>query len=106
MTAAITVFPASPIGVKSTVRVSVTGADNNDSGTEDLTKYPIDPEIRYYLLFDNPDGDDGKSYVFSVSEAGKHEFNNYVFPNAGSWVVRLRNAATDADVATASVTVA
>lgn len=103
--ASIAVTPASPIGVLSAVRVNVTAADTNDSGNEDLDAYPIDPEIQYYLLFDNPDGDDGKSYVFSPSQDGKHEFNDYVFPNAGSWVVRLKDASDDSEVATANVTV-
>jgi hypothetical protein len=60
----------------------------------------------YYLLFSNPAGDDGKSYAFNVSADGGHVFNNYVFPNSGSWVIRLCDSADDSDVATLRVSVA
>ena len=89
----------------SVCRVDVTGADQNSTSDFDSDEYPTSPEIVYYLLFDNPDGDDGKSYLFGVSETGSHQFNSYIFPNAGSWTVRLRDASDDSDVATLAVTV-
>lgn len=96
--AAIAITPASgSITAKVTAcRVNVTAADVNRA---DHT------EFRYYLLFDAPSGDNGKSYVFNVSSDGKHEFNSYIFPVDGAWVVRLRDASNDSDVATANVTV-
>jgi len=109
MAAALTIVPASgSITAASTVcRVEVTGADQNDITGYSTTIYPTSPELRFYLLFDAPAGtDDGRSYEFGVNEDGDHTFNNYIFPNDGSWTVRLRDASDDSDVATLAVTVA
>ena len=105
--AAITLTPASGsiIATTTAVRVNVSEADQNNDAEFDDELYPASPENRFYLLFDNPDGDDGKSYEFGVNEDGDHEFNSYIFPNAGSWVVRLRDASDDSDVTTEAVTV-
>lgn len=108
MVAALAITPASgSITAKSTVcRVDVTGASVNDATAYNSTVYPTEPAFVYYLLFDAPAGtDDGKSYLFSPGADGTHTFNNYIFPVAGSWTVRLRNNATGGDVATLSVTV-
>ena len=107
MSATVAIVPTSGniTNTLTTCRVTVAGASSNDDTNFDNTKYPASPQFKYYLLFDNPSGDDGKSYIFDVSNGGEHTFNNYVFPNAGSWTIRLRNAANDSDVATASVTV-
>lgn len=89
------------ITAKSTVcRVTVTDAQDN--------RVPDDTggSFAYYLLFENPAGDNGKSYAFNVSADGGHVFNNYVFPNSGGWVIRLRDAFDDQDVATLRVSVA
>jgi hypothetical protein len=97
MAAALTFTPASGsiTAAVSVVRVNVTGADDNAAdGTEK----------RYTIVFENPDGDNGVSYVFNVGSDGKHEFNSYIFPNAGSWTVNLVDE-DDATTATASVTV-
>jgi hypothetical protein len=102
--ATVTVTPAAP-DLTDFVRVDVAEAENNDDTAYDETKYPASPQLTYYLTFELGGAILGKSYVFNVSSDGKHEFNNYRFPEAGSWTVRLSNAATDASVATASVTV-
>jgi hypothetical protein len=99
--ASLTITPASgSITAKKTVcRIDVSGAENN--------RPPNDTggEFRYYLLMDAPSGtDDGKSYVFNVN-GGAHQFNNYVFPAAGSWTIRLRDAVGDSDVTTLGVVV-
>jgi hypothetical protein len=70
-----------------------------------MTIYPASPELRYYLTFELSGTVRGKSYVFGVDETGGHEFNNYIFPEAGSWTIRISNAATDGSVATQAVTV-
>lgn len=100
MAASMTITPASgSITAKETVcRINVVDADSNrTSGAA----------FEYYLLLDAPAGtDDGQSYLFNVdSDDGGHIFNNYVFPAAGSWTVRLRDNADDSDVATLAVTV-
>lgn len=108
MVAAITVTPASGsvIHAKSVCRIDVTGAAANTLTGYSTSVYPTSPELRYYLLIDAPAGvDDGRSYVFAPSSDGKHTYNNYTFPAAGSYTVRLRNAGDDSDAATLSVTV-
>jgi hypothetical protein len=107
--ATITLTPASGsiTAKKTVVRVDVAGADTNDTTTYNALHVPTEDAFGYYLLFDAPAGtDDKKSYKFNVGADGKHVFNNFVFDAAGTWTVRFRNAATDGDVATASVVVA
>ena len=115
MAVTITVTPTNPRAIIDTCRIDVAGASSNDASSYDdddtgmspgnTKQYPEENENRFYLLMDNPSGDDDKSYEFNVSEAGAHEFNNFIFPNAGSWTVRLRNASNDSDVQTQAVTV-
>jgi hypothetical protein len=105
MPAAIAVVPAAPVAAKSFCRVTVTDATQNDDTAYDNALYPASPELRYYLTFELGGAIQGKSYVFAVNEDGDHVFNNYMFPTAGSWTVRLSNAATDGSVATQAVTV-
>ena len=40
-----------------------------------------------------------------VNDDGAWTFDIYLFPEAGSWTVRVSNAATDASVQTLAVTV-
>lgn len=108
MSVAIAITPASgSITAKSTVcRIDVTGADVNDATAYNSAVYPTEPPFVYHLLIDAPAGtDDGKSYTFTPNADGNHTFNNYIFPAAGSWTIRLRNNATDADAVTLAVTV-
>ena len=105
MAAAIAVTPSNPTAVVSACRIDVTGADLNDTTTYNTDHYPVDSEIRYYILCDNPSGDNGKSYAFAPGKDGKHTLANYIFPNPGSWTVRLRKVSDDSDVATQAVTV-
>jgi len=101
--ATLTIVPASgSITAKLTAcRIEVADAADNRAPDDTGGVYA------YYLLIDSPAGvDDGKSYGFNVSADGDHTFNNYVFPAAGSYTVRLRDAVGDSDVATLSVTVA
>lgn len=108
MPAAVAITPASgSITAKTTVcKVAVTGASANILASYTTSVYPTSPQSQFYLLFDAPAGtDDGRSYVFNVASDGTHLFNNYIFPAAGSWTIRLRKASDDSDVATASVTV-
>jgi hypothetical protein len=43
--------------------------------------------------------------VFTPSSDGKHEFNSYMFPTAGSWTVTLHDASDNTQAATLAVTV-
>lgn len=63
-------------------------------------------ERRYYFLVDAPAGtDDGRSHVFAPSADGKHTWDDYIFPQDGSYTIRLRDMLTDQDEATLAVTV-
>ena len=86
-------------------KVLVEGADPNDTTAYTTVSFPTSPELRYYLSFTKGGFEYGRSYVFGVASDGTHEFENYVFPTAGSWSVLLKNAVTDATVATQAVTV-
>lgn len=102
---AVTCTPSAPVATVDFCKVTVTDADqNDDAATPDTDNYPVQDEIRYYLTFEKASEELGRSYVFGVNEDGGHVFNNYVFPSAGSWTVRLNDAADDSSVATASVT--
>ena len=48
----------------------------------------------------------GRSYLFTPN-GGAHQFNNYIFPTAGSWTVNLMDTAdSETQAATLAVTVA
>jgi hypothetical protein len=93
------------IHVGTVVRVTVSGADTNDTSTYNTSHYPASTPYSYFIRFRKSGVDDKNSYVFNVSADGEHVFNNFIFDAAGTWTVTLRNAATDAQVATASVVV-
>jgi hypothetical protein len=107
MPAAVAATPVSgSITAKTTVvRFNVTDTDDNDLTAYNNQVYPTSPQLTYYLKFTVGGVEEGRSYVFNVGSDGKHEFNNYIFPSAGSWTVDLCNASTDAQVATLALTV-
>lgn len=115
MAVTITAAPAAPRATVDVVRVTVAGGSQNTntgySGTVasanpgSPTQYPASPQVRYYLTFERAGVIRGKSYVFATDDAGGHEFNGYTFPQAGSWTIRLSNAADDSSVQTQAVTV-
>jgi hypothetical protein len=103
--ATVTCAPTSPFAVKSACNVTIAEADPNDLTAFDADATPTSPEFRYYILGDAPSGDDLRSHEFNVSADGDHVWMNVVFPVAGSWTLRLRDASDDSDVATVAVTV-
>lgn len=100
MVASLTARSGSGTVVKAqtAVHIEVAGAVANlSNGTEK----------RYYILVDSPVGvDDARSHVFQVSADGKHVWDDYIFPAAGSYTIKLRDMADDSDAATLGVTVA
>lgn len=104
---ALAITPASGAitATKTVCRVDVSAAPTNDTTAFNAANYPTEPAIKYYLTFERGGAIYGKSYVFTPN-GGAHQFNNYIFPAAGSWTVRISNATTDASVATLAVTVA
>jgi hypothetical protein len=105
-TLAITPASGSITSTKDFTKVVVAAATVNDSSNYSASTYPTEPAFTYYLTFELGGSILGKSYVFTPDSTGGHEFDNYVFPSAGAWTVRLSNAATAGSVATLAVTVA
>jgi hypothetical protein len=102
---AIAITPAAPIAITSACRVNVTEAPVNDLGEYDPAIYPTSPAILYYLAFEKAGSDTGKSQEFTPAADGSFEFNSYIFPAAGSWIVHLYKASDDSSVAHLDVTV-
>lgn len=106
MAAALAITPASGsiIATVSACRIDVTGADQNDDTAYDPDLYPASPEIRYYVTAEVGGAEKGRSHVFSPN-GGKHSYDNYIFPSAGSWTLHLRKVSDDSSVANLAVTV-
>ena len=85
MAASIEITPPSgSITARETVcRIDVDGADANRP--PNLTG----GEFRYYLIATKSGSDSLKSHEFNVN-GGKHQWNNLIFEEAGSWTVTLR----------------
>jgi hypothetical protein len=109
MSAAIAATPAAPTSKKDGVVATITGQSSNDSSAYDTTKYPVEPEIRCYVKFQAPaghtPGDDIKTTQFSTDSAGGMATLPLFLPDAGTWVVTLRKASDDSQLATTSVVV-
>jgi hypothetical protein len=99
MSVTVTVNPTAPDAAKDFCAVTVAGADQNDDTAYNANNYPASPEMRYYLTFEKSSVEYGRSYIFGVDETGGHLFMNYVFPEAGTWVVHLRDESDDSSVA-------
>jgi len=104
MAAAVTITPASgdiTAGLDA-CRINVTGADvNNDDGTQKRYRIRFTPPAAAATLVGS-----GYSHLFNVSADGTHEYDNYIFPLAGAWTVRLYDEEDESDAATLAVTVA
>lgn len=96
MPVAIGITPASgSITAKRTAcRIDVTGADNSTPS---------------YLVVDAPTGTDDGRYVNFIASGtgsnGAYTWNNYIFPIAGSYTLRLKKVSDNSDLATTAVTV-
>ena len=91
MAAAITVTPASGLitSKKTVCTFAIAGAPTNDTGNNDPTKYPADPEFRYVMTFVVGAVEVGRTQVFGTTPDGAFEFNDYIFPSAGTYTVQL-----------------
>lgn len=105
MAAAVTCTPSSPIHEMSFCKVNVTGASSNDTTAHDPAVFPADPQIKYYLVATATGQPTLKSHTFAPSQAGLHEWDNLIFPAAGSWTINLRKSVGDSSVANVVVTV-
>ena len=102
---ALTCTPSSPTAVADFCRLDVTDAPDNTIVGYDPAVYPSSPIVEYYMNFVEGGVEYGRSPVFSTSYEGEWQFNNYLFPHAGTWTVGLYTVA-DSQKATLSVTVA
>lgn len=106
MPVTIAVTPAAPVATVDACKVLVEGLTLNDLTSYTTATYPTSPEVRYYLTFELGGAILGKSQVFACDSAEDFGgFCNYIFPEAGSWTVRVSTAADDQSVATQAVTV-
>lgn len=107
MTVAIAITPASGsvIATVSACRIDVTGASSNDATTFDTDNVPSEDAIPYRLVATKSGIDDLVSHEFTVSSAGKHTWDNLIFPDDGTWSVKLVDQRTDSNAATLSVVV-
>lgn len=96
---------AAPRAKIDAVRIDVTGASENDSAAYDPNAYPTEPEIRCYIAFRLGGVEYGRSYEFAVASGGTHTFNNYIFPAAGAWTMRLARADNDTVLKDQAITV-
>lgn len=108
MSVTLAILPTSGniTAAQSFCKVTVAGGVENTATGYSTLAYPQSPEVRYYLTFELGGEVLGRSYTFGVDADGGHVFPNYVFPESGSWTVRISKVSDDSSVATASVTVA
>jgi hypothetical protein len=91
MAATITVIPASGsiTAKKDVCTFAISGADANDAGNYSTLIYPTQPEFRYVMTFVVGGAEVGRTQVFGVTPDGNFEFNDYIFPSAGTYTVQL-----------------
>lgn len=107
MAVAITITPASGdvIATVSACRVDVTGANDNDPTTYDVNAIPTEDPIPFRLVATLAGQDDLVSHEFNVSADGEHTWDNIIFPEDGTWSLKLVDQRDDSDAATLSVVV-
>lgn len=89
----------------SACRINVTGASSNDSSTYDEDATPTEEAIPYRLIASLDDEDDLVSHEFVVSQDGKHQWDNLIFPVDGTWTLDLVDQRDDSVAATLAVEV-
>jgi hypothetical protein len=105
MAVTVTPTPASPVAVESFTKFAIAGLTLNDDTAYNAANVPTEPEVRYYLTFEEGGAEHGRSPVFACNADGEWEFNNYLFPHAGSWTVEVRLVSDDSSVKSQAVTV-
>ena len=104
--ATVVVYPASPVATVDACTITVADAPIIDAGVpaEDPPYPPVpftpqaEAPIRYYLSIREGSDEKGRSYAFEPDSDGGHVFPNYVFPDAGTYVVHLCLEADDSSV--------
>jgi len=100
----VTVISATTFSVP--VNVTVAGTAGTVTFVSDDDSLVAGTEKRYYILVDAPVGvDDARSVVFSPSADGKFTWDDYIFPEDGSYTIKVLDMADDELVASQAVTV-
>lgn len=104
---AVAIFPTSGniTATETVCKVNVTEAPPNDATTYDAENTPSMDPIVYYLKLSATGEDDLVSQRFTTSQAELFQWDNVIFPAAGSWTLDLCLDADDSVEATAAVTV-
>ncbi len=106
MAVTVTVTPTSPTAARDFCKFDIAGLDLNDATTFDANDSPSMEEVRYYLTFELDSVELGRSNVFACNADGEWQFNNYMFPESGTWHVHVRKVSDDSSVKDETVTVA
>lgn len=101
MAAALTIVPASGAitHAKTAAHIYVTGASSNRPPNN------TGGEFTYRIRARRTGSDDLISHSFAPNASGLHQWDDVIFPAAGTWTVTLRDTADDSQEATLSVTV-
>lgn len=93
MAVTITTTPASGsiVSKKDVCTFAIAGSVPNDTGGNDPTHYPADPENRFVMTFKVGGVEVGRTQVFGTTPIGAFQFNSYIFPVSGSFTVQLYN---------------
>jgi hypothetical protein len=102
---AITPDTGDVIAKISACRIEVTGASSNDPTTFDDDFTPAEEAIPYRLIGSLTGEDNLVSHEFVVSQAGKHQWDNLIFPVDGDWTIDLVDQRDDSVAATLEVEV-
>ena len=102
---AITPPSGEVIATVSACRIDVTGANDNDPTTFDEDNIPTMDPIPFRLTASKTGWLDLVSHEFNVSADGEHTWDNVIFPDDGSWSVKLIDQRDDSTAATLAVTV-
>jgi hypothetical protein len=79
-------------------------APSNTTTGYNTSNYPSEPAVTYYFSIEKTGEDTLRSPVFSTNSEGTGFWDGVILPAAGSWTLYLRNASTDASVASTGLT--
>ena len=86
------------------INFTVAAAPNNTATGYNTANYPASPQVTYLIRGRATGHDDLFSEVFSTNPDGSHVWPSVVIPAAATWTCTLRNAVTDTQIATTTVT--
>lgn len=107
MAIAITATPPTGevIATESAVRFDITGANDNDPTTFNTANVPSMDPIPFRVIAEKTGWKTLISHEFNVSNDGEHTWDNVIFPDDGTWSVKLIDQRDDSTAATLSLVV-